>query len=151
MNTYKVQMYVNGSEDDAISLQKYFAQSVADEFELSTVFGVSAELDASPEDLFDRVMALYMVELEDGLDYKQICRLMDELPAGKKYVPIEFHGEFTAAYGYVETEYFEIHDYNPGFLVEMITAIMDDMKLENPDGRYMTPDGRQFFMGYCPV
>jgi len=151
MNTYKVKMYVNGTEDDAISLRKSLAQSVYDEYELGSVFGVSVELDVPPENLFDRVMALYMVELEDGLDYRQICRLMDELPANRKYVPIEYHGEQSAAYGYVDTEYFEIHDYKPDFCEDMITSILDDMVLENPDGRYMTPDGRQFFMSYCPV
>lgn len=148
MYTYKIQMYVEGSEDDAISLRKSLAQTVYDEFELGSVFGVSVERDEVPEDLFDRVMALCMVELETGLGPKQILKLMDALPEGKKYMPIEFHANNTSAYGFVDDEYYQVHNYTSDFFEEQINAILDDKRLERPDGRYMTPDGRQFFMDY---
>lgn len=146
-NTYKVQMYVKGTEEDAISLRKSLAQSVYDEFELGSVFGVSVERNDPPEDIFNRVMALCMVELEDGLDETQVSKVMAALPAGKKYMPIAFHDNNTSAYGFVDSEYYQIHDYNPEFFAELINAILGDKNLESPDGRYMTPDGRQFYMG----
>ena len=148
MNTYKVQMYINGSEDDAASLRKCLAQAVYDEFELGSVFGVKVELDDPPPDIFDRVMALCMVGLEDGLDKKQIGKLMNALPPDRTYMQIEFHENNTSAYGFIDAEYYQIHDYDQGFLAEQINGILDDNELESPDGRYMTPDGRQFYMGY---
>ncbi len=147
-STYKVQMYVQGTEEDAIGLRKDLAQTVYDEFELGSVFGVTIDLDFPPEDIFDRVMALCMVELEDGLQPEQIGRLMDALPAGRQYMPIEFHTDNTSAYGFVDAEYYQIHDYKPEVFKEQISTILSDMRLESPDGKYMTPDGRQYYMGY---
>ena len=96
----------------------------------------------------DVIMVLCMVRLEDGLDVKQINTIMDSLPAGKKYMLIEFHENNTSAYGFIESEYYSIHDYVPDFFAKQINAILDDMNLENSDGMYLTPDGRQFYMGY---
>ena len=148
MKTYKVQMYISGSEEDAIALRKELAQIVHDEFQLGPVFGVTVDLDDPPADIHDRVMALCMVGLEDGLDARQISKLMDALPTDKKYMQIEFHENNTSAYGFIDAEYYGTHNYEPGFISEQIQAILDDVELEKPDGRYMTPDGRQFYMGY---
>lgn len=149
MNTYKVQMYVKGTEEDAASLRKHLAQSVYDEFELGSVFGVRITLEEPPEAVSDRVMALCMVELETGLTEVQIEKLMSSLPADKEYMPIEFHAENASAYGFVEAEYYQIHDYSPSFFAEQIEAILSDTALETADGRYLTPDGSQFLLGYC--
>lgn len=146
MNIYKVQMYIEGTEDDAISLRKSLAQSVSDEFELNRVFGVDVVSDSPQENL---VMALCMVELEDGFDDTQINRLMTILPMGK-YMPIEFHANNTSAYGFVNSEYYQTHDYKPDLLAKTINPILDDMNLENADAAYTTEDGRPFFMGYLP-
>ena len=51
MNTYKVQMYINGTENDAIFLRKSLAQTTYDEYELGSVFGVSVELESPPEEI----------------------------------------------------------------------------------------------------
>lgn len=45
MDTYRVRMYVKGTEDDAIALRKSLAQTVYDEFELGSVYGVRVEID----------------------------------------------------------------------------------------------------------
>lgn len=147
MNIYRVEMYIEGMEDDAASLRKSLAQTVYDEFELGSVFGVRVEQNEPPENLFDRVMALCLTELETGLEPKQIVKLMGALPGGRKYMPIEFHQNNTSAYGFVDDEYYQIHDYSPEFFAEQINAILEDKNLERLDGKYMTPDGRQFFMG----
>ena len=148
IKTYKVQMYIKGTEKDARSLRKDLSLIVYDEFQVNSVFGVSVELENPPENIFDTVMSLYMVELEDGLSEKQISKLMETLPAGKKYIPIEFHENNTSAYGYIDAEYYQVHDYKPNFFADRINAILDDMNLENPEGLYLTPDGRHFYMGY---
>ena len=148
MNTYRVRMYINGTEDDAISLRKNLAQTVYDEFELGSVYGLSVDTCTPPKDVFDMVMALCMVELEDGLSEKQIGKLMDALPADRKYMQIEFHENNTSAYGFIDAGYYQIHGYNQGYFAQQINSILDNMELESPDGRYMTPDGRQFVMGY---
>ena len=148
MNTYKISMYVKGTEDDAISLRKYLAQATRDEFELNAVFGVAVDMDNPPENLCDRVMALCMVCIDDGLEPKQIGRLMAALPEGQKYMQIEFHHERTSAYGFIEAEYYEVHDYKPEYFAEIINAIIEDDRLESPKCEYLTPDGRVFYMGY---
>ena len=38
--TYKVELYFDGNEDDAMSIRKSLAQTIADEFELAAVYGV---------------------------------------------------------------------------------------------------------------
>jgi hypothetical protein len=148
MSTYKVEMYVNGTEDDAIELRKNLNQTVYDEFELGSVFGLNVHTAIPPENIFNRVMALCMVELENGLNENQIKKLADALPAGRKYMQIEFHENNTSAYGFIDAEYYQIHDYKPDFFAEQINAVLDDQTLESPDGMYLTPDGRQFYMGY---
>lgn len=148
MNTYKISIYVKGTEDDAVALRKSLAQSVYDEFELGSVFGVDVVLEEPPEGIFDRVMALCMVELEDGLSDEQVSKVMAALPAGKKYMPIEFHENNTSAYGFVDAEYYQRHDYKPEYFADAILPILEDMSLETQDSRYMTPDGRQFYMSY---
>ena len=45
MSIYKVQLYVECTEDDARSLRKSLAQSVSEGFELACVFGVCVELE----------------------------------------------------------------------------------------------------------
>lgn len=47
MNVYSIQMYVEGTEENARSLRKSLAQSVRDEFDLRSVFGVKVNLDSS--------------------------------------------------------------------------------------------------------
>lgn len=148
MNTYKISIYVKGTEDDAVALRKSLAQSVYDEFELGSVFGVDVVLEEPPEEIFDRVMALCMVELEDGLNAEQVDKVMASLPADRKYMPIEFHENNTSAYGFVDSEYYQVHDYKPDYFAEYIKSVLGDKNLELPNGRYMTPDGRQFYMGY---
>ena len=73
MNTYKVQMYIRGSEDDAASLRKHLAQTVYDEFELGSVFGVEIELDSPPAGTIDRAMPLCMVGLEQSFPSDMIA------------------------------------------------------------------------------
>jgi hypothetical protein len=148
MSTYRVTLYAEGTEEDALSLKKSLAQSINDEYSLKSVFSVSVDLDDPPDDLSDRVMALCMVELEMGLDRKQLDQLMHELPEGRKYMPIEFHENNTSAYGFIDSEYYEEHGYKTDCFSEQINAILDDMRLESSDGRYRTPDGRLFYMGY---
>lgn len=148
MNIYKIEMYVKGTEDDAIALRKDLAQTVYDEFELGSAFGVSVTPDDCPEDILNRVMALCQVQLEDGLTAKQISRLLASLPEGRQYMLIEFHENNSSAYGFIDAEYYQVHYYKPDFFADMIKGILGDMKLEKPGGMYMTPDGRQFYMGY---
>jgi hypothetical protein len=147
-NTYKIQMYVKCTEEKAVSLREELAQITYDEFELDSVFDVSVDSSIPPETTSDNVMALCMVELEKGLHIKQIEKLLSLLPADKDYMPIEFHNNNTSAYGFIESEYYQIHDYKPDFIEEQINIILEDIRLESPDGIYMTPDGRQFYMGY---
>lgn len=145
MGIYNVRLHVEGTESDAISLRKSLAQSVSEEYELKRVFGVSVE----PETLQDNlVMALFMVELEDGLCVEQMNMLAALLSTGKRYMTIDFHDNSTSAYGFVEAEYFQSHNYSPEQLSKTVNAILDDMNLENTDGIYATRDGRLFFMGY---
>lgn len=146
-NIYKVQMSVECTEEGATAMRKSLAQAVYDEFELSeqcAVFGVNIELSVLPKHQY--VMALHMVELEDGLEGEQVNRLLSVLPDGRKYMPIEFHENNTSAYGFVDSEYYQIHDYTPGFITSMISDILDDQKLESSDGIYTTPDGKKFYM-----
>lgn len=146
MGIYKVQMHVEGTEDDAIALRISLAQSVCDEFELNRVYGVSVDLEIPPVNTY--VMALCMVELEDGLTQDQVCKVLSVLPDSGSYMPIEFHDNNTSAYGFVDSEYYQIHDYTTEFIKDKINAVLDDKRLELPDGTYSTPDGRQFYMGY---
>lgn len=146
MNVYKIQAFAKGSEEDAISLRKELAQTIYDEFELGGVFGVSVELDTPPQDAY--IMALCMVELETGLTKKQIDKLLSILSDEGDYMMIEFHENNTSAYGFVNVDYYQTHDYDQQFLSNIITPILGDMKLESDDGVYDTPDGRQFYVGY---
>ena len=59
MNTYKIQMYVKGTEENADSLRNELTQIVYDEFELGSVFGVSVELEDPPENLMNSVQSNY--------------------------------------------------------------------------------------------
>ena len=149
MSLYKVQMNVKCTDEDASALREELAQIVYDEFELESVFGVSVDLDNNPpETVSNIVMALCMVELECGLHGKQINEVLKSLPDDKDYMPIEFHNNNTSAYGFIESEYYQTHDYKPEFFAEQINAILDDKNLETPDGMYMTLDGRLFRMDY---
>ena len=51
MKTYKIQLFVECTEEDAISLQKELAQTIHDDFELGSgaVYGVSVKLDTASE------------------------------------------------------------------------------------------------------
>jgi len=148
MNYYKVQMYVKCTEEKAASLRQELAQTIYDEFELDSVFGVDVDMETPPETIFEKVMVLCMVELEDGLNTKQISQMLPVLNKDKNYILIEFHNNNTSAYGFIEAVYYQIHDYKADFIAEQINAILDDKNLETPDGIYMTPDGRQFRMDY---
>ena len=148
MTYYKIQMYVKCTEEKAASLQKELAQTIYDEFELDSVFSVNIDSSIPPETVFEKVMALCMVELGEGIHERQIKMLLSLLPADKDYMPIEFHDNNTSAYGFIQAEYYQLYDYKPDFIEEQINAILDDKNLENPDGIYMTPDGRQFCMDY---
>ena len=44
MNIYKITAYFEGTDEDAISLSEDFAQTVFDEWELASVFGVCVKL-----------------------------------------------------------------------------------------------------------
>jgi hypothetical protein len=114
--------------------------------EKNAVFGVNVEITIAPA--HEYVMALYMVELDDGLDAKQIERLLSELPDNGKFIPIEFSGENSTAIGFINAGYFEEHDYNDAFISGKITNILNDMALESPNSVYDTPDGKKFYMGY---
>ena len=148
MNTYKVEMYIKGSEEDAVSLRKSLAQTVYDEFELGSVFGVTVRLDEPAEDAYSNVMALCIVSPDTRLCEKQVDRLMEMLPSGKKYTEIDFRQSVASAYGFVDFEYLQTHNHDSGFLAEQVGGILSGIKPENPDETYMTPDGRQFFLGY---
>ena len=148
MDYYKIQMYVKCTEEKADSLREELAQTIYDEFELGSVFGLDIEMETPPEDVFYKVMALCMVELGEGLHERQIKMLLSLLPSDKNHIPIEFHNNNTSAYGFIESEYYQLYNYKPDFIEEQINAILDDRNLENPDGIYMTPDGRQFCMDY---
>jgi len=148
MDFYKIQMYVKCTEEKADSLREELAQTIYDEFELDSAFSVNVDSTIPPETVFEKVMALCMVELGEGLHERQIKMLLSLLPSDKNHIPIEFHINNASAYGFIESEYYQIHDYKPDFIEEQINAILDDRNLENPDGIYMTPDGRQFCMDY---
>jgi hypothetical protein len=148
MNTYKIQMYVKCREDRVDQLRKELVQSIYDEFGLDSVFSVSVDMETPPESAFNNVMALCMVELEEGLHERQVKMLLSLLPADKDYMPIEFHENNTSAYGFIESEYYQLYDYTPDFIKEKIDDILCDRNLETPDGLYFTPDGRQFCMDY---
>lgn len=146
MNNYKIQMSFEGTEEDADSLRKELAQVVYDEFELGSVYNVSVNLNNPQENTY--VMALCMVELESGFDIRQINKMMSVLPKESNYMPVEFHANNTSAYGFIDAEYYQTHEYNTGFINETVNAILEDMSLESPECIYSTPDGQYFYMGY---
>ena len=148
METYKIEMYAKGTAENAKSLMKELSQIVYDEFELSSVFGVSIQQENPPESVFEKVMVLCMVDLEDGLNTKQISKMLPVLTENKEYMPIEFQSDNTSAIGFIESQYYQMHDYKPDFFEDKITDILYDKNLETPDGIYLTPDGWQFYMGY---
>ena len=148
MDTYKIQMYIKATAKDAVWLRKNLAQIVYDEFELSSVFGVSVEQENPPASVFEKVMVLCMVELGDGLNTNQISNMLPMLTENRDYIPIEFHTDNTSAIGFINSDYYQVHDYKPEFIEEKVKAILDDIKLESPDKTYMTPDGSQFYMDY---
>lgn len=47
---YRVQLFIEGTEDDADSLRQNLAQSISDEYELTRVFGVEVKPDGGHED-----------------------------------------------------------------------------------------------------
>ena len=47
---YRVHFCAECSEEDAASLRKILAQTICDEFELHSVFGVSIESDTAKDD-----------------------------------------------------------------------------------------------------
>ena len=87
MDFYKIQMYVKCTEEKADSLREELAQTIYDEFELGSVFGLDIEMKTPPEDVFYKVMALCMVELGEGFHERQIKMLLSLLPADKDYMP----------------------------------------------------------------
>lgn len=149
INVYKVQMYVEGTENDAQALRKSLSQSVYEDFEMTegnAVFGVTVELDNLPT--HEYVMALCMVGLEDGLDTKQIIKILNVLPCNGKFLPIEFATDNSVAIGFINAEFYELHNYDPVFVSDKIIGILGNMELESPNGIYETPDGRKFCMSY---
>jgi hypothetical protein len=44
-NVYKVELYFDGTEDDAQTLCRHLAQSISDDFELCRVYGVTVKID----------------------------------------------------------------------------------------------------------
>jgi hypothetical protein len=49
-NAYKVEFYFDGTEDDAHSLCRILAQTIADEFEICRVYGVTVNIAKDGED-----------------------------------------------------------------------------------------------------
>ena len=49
MSIYKVEMYIQGTQEDMTALYTHLAQTVYDEFELGAVFRVKIELDEDDE------------------------------------------------------------------------------------------------------
>lgn len=94
------------------------------------------------------VMVLCMVELEDGIDKRQINKMLDFLPENSKYMSIEFHDNNTSAYGFIESDYYQTHDYSTEFISDTVNAILADKFLENNNGIYTTPDDKRFYMNY---
>ena len=72
MSSYKIQMYVKCTEEKAESLQKELAQTIYDEFELDSVFSVNVDSTIPPETVFEKVMALCMVEIGEGFHERQL-------------------------------------------------------------------------------
>lgn len=59
------------------------------------------------------IMALGMTELCRGLTAVEYRSLLEQLPADKGYMPIEYHGNNISAYGFVEADYYEQHNFDP--------------------------------------
>jgi len=45
-NVYKIEFYLEGTEDTAYELRRYLAQHVSDEFDIRRVFGVTVCQDS---------------------------------------------------------------------------------------------------------
>lgn len=93
-------------------------------------------------------MVLCIVELERGINTKQISKILDFLDDKREFMPIEFHMNNTSAYGFIDSEYYETHNYSPDFIANTVNTILDDMGLESSDGVYSTSDGHKFYMSY---
>lgn len=92
------------------------------------------------------VMFLGMTPLDTGITKDGLFRLMQELPTGTDYVPIQFFENNTAAYGFIEREFFEKFDYDPEPLKGFVCPILDDMRLEKPDETYPFAEEMQYRM-----
>lgn len=92
------------------------------------------------------VMFLGMTPLDAGITKVGLFRLMQELPAGTDYVPIQFFENNTAAYGFIEREFFEKFDYDSEQFKDYVCPVLNDLKLEKQDEVYPFTAGTQYRM-----
>lgn len=94
------------------------------------------------------IMALGMTELCRGLTAVEYRSLLEHLPADKEYMPIEYHGNNTSAYGFVEADYYEQHNFDPTSFEIDVVPILEDARNENKSGKYRLADGADFLLVY---
>ena len=109
---------------------------------------INSFIDEYSESMKSCIMVLCMVALEDGITKNKISKMLWLLSSYKEYMPIEFQTDNTAAIGFIESEYYESHDYKPDFIENTVNAILDDINLESPDKIYPAPDEKTFYMDY---
>lgn len=94
------------------------------------------------------IMALGMVEVGSGLSAAAYRSLLEHLPEEKEYMPIEFHGNNTSAYGFVESDYYEKHNFDASSFEIDVVPILEDIRNENQTGKYRLSDGADFLLVY---
>ena len=97
------------------------------------------------------IMALGMTALCGGLTAVEYQSLLEHLPADKEYMPIEYHGNNTSAYGFVEADYYEQHNFDPTSFEIDVVPILEDARNENKSGKYRLADGADFLLVYCTM
>jgi hypothetical protein len=94
-------------------------------------------------------MFLCLVECGEGLNREQMNQMLPMFHGGKSYMPVEFHMNNTSAYGFIESEYYEKHDFKTDFIAKHVEAVCDDWNLESNNFEYTAPDGEKFYMNFC--
>ena len=89
-------------------------------------------------------MLLCMVETE--LTVRNIQELLCRMDASKSWFPIEFHDGNTAAYGFIESKYYEEIDFESSAISEDVNCILADWKKVNVNCIYHLKDGNTFCM-----
>ena len=94
-------------------------------------------------------VALWMVELEDGLTRKQINNVLDLLEEDEAgYLPLELEGEcHSVAIGFICASYYEELGYSKSTIEKVIVPVLEDWDLEEESKEYKLSDGTLVYMG----